>query len=195
MTGTTKGRTALTVAVPAGLLVLLSTRPWAVGTSGDALASQGVEVTGGSAAPGAVGLAVVCVVAVLGLLTGGRVIRTAASVVQVLAALGALVLVVLVAARPRDAVVSQLTGELGRTTAPSASGSATAWAWLAVATAAALVVATVLAALASRRWGGLSSRYERSTGVESGPRGEVRSTWDDLTEGHDPTLDDEPRQT
>jgi hypothetical protein len=53
----------------------------------------------------------------------------------------------------------------------------------------------VAAALSSRSWAGLSSRYERGARPESGPRGQVRSAWDELSEGGDPTLRDSPEQT
>ena len=50
-------------------------------------------------------------------------------------------------------------------------------------------------AASSRRWDGLSGRYEREPAPDRGPRGQVRTTWDQLTDGEDPTLRDAPDQT
>lgn len=190
-----KKRAVLAVLVPAALLLGLTTRPWATGASRDVLSQAVTEVSGGTAAPGVVGLLAVCVVALLGLMTGGRVIRAVAAVVMVLASLGALLMTVLVALRPVATVADAVAHELARTTAPAATGSTTVWAWLAVVAALLLVVGAALTALSSRSWAGLSSRYERGAKPASGPRGEVRTTWDELSEGRDPTLDKDSDET
>ncbi|WP_374968915.1 Trp biosynthesis-associated membrane protein [Terrabacter sp. BE26] len=184
-----KKRAALVVLVPAALLLGLTTRPWASGASGDVLAHAVTEVSGSAAAPGVVGLLAVCVVALLGLMTGGRVIRAVAAAVMVLASFAALVMTLLVAVRPVTTVADAVARELARTTAPAATGATTLWAWLAVVAAALLAAGSVLSALSSRSWAGLSSRYERGDKPASGPRGEVRTAWDELSEGRDPTLD------
>ena len=186
---------ALAVLVPAAVALLLTTRPWAVGESRDVLSAGTTEVTGGAAAPGVVGLVVVTVVALLGLMTGGRIIRAISGVVLVLAAAGATALTLLVVLRPVDAVSSAVAKELARTTAPDATGTTTAWGWAAVVVMLALLAGALAAALSSRSWAGLSSRYERGARADSGPRGQVRSAWDELSEGGDPTLRDAPDQT
>lgn len=190
-----KKRAALAVLVPAAVLLGLATRPWASGESRDVLSQAVTEVSGSTAAPGVVGLLAVCVVALLGLMTGGRVIRAVAAVVMVLASLGALVMTVLVALRPVDTVAEAVARALARTTAPAATGSTTVWAWLAVVAALLLAAGAVATALSSRSWAGLSSRYERGDKPASGPRGEVRTTWDELSEGRDPTLDNDSDET
>ena len=190
-----KKRAALVVLVPAAVLLGLTTRPWATGESRDVLSQAVTEVTGGAAAPGVVGLAAVCVVALLGLMKGGRVIRSVSAAVVALASLGALAMTLLVALRPVDTVADAVARELARTTAPDATGTATAWAWLAVLAAVLLAVGAVLAAVSSRSWAGLSGRYERGEKPASGPRGEVRTTWDELSEGGDPTLRDASDET
>lgn len=190
-----KKRAALAVLVPAAVLLALTTRPWASGESRDVLSQAVTEVSGSTAAPGVVGLLAVCVVALLGLMTGGRVIRAVAAVVLVLASLGALVMTVLVALRPVATVAEAVARELARTTAPAATGSTTVWAWLAVVAALLLAAGAVATALSSRSWAGLSSRYERGDKPASGPRGEVRTTWDELSEGRDPTLDNDSDET
>jgi hypothetical protein len=186
---------ALVVLVPAALALLLATRPWVVGESRDVLSAGTTEVAGGAAAPGVVGLVVVTVLALLGLMTGGRVIRAVSGVVIVLAAAGTAALTLLVALRPVDAVSAAVAKELARTTAPDATGTTTFWGWAAAVVSVALLAGAVAAALSSRSWAGLSSRYERGSRPESGPRGQVRSDWDELSEGGDPTLRDSPGQT
>jgi hypothetical protein len=190
-----KKRAALAVLLPAALLLGLTTQPWASGESKDVLSQAVTEVTGGAAAPGVVGLVAVCVVALLGLMTGGRIIRAVSAGVLVLTALGAAVMTLLVALRPVATVADAVARELARTTAPAATGSTTVWAWLAVVAAVLLAVGAVLTAVSSRSWGGLSGRYERGDKPESGPRGQVRTTWDELSEGRDPTLRDAPDET
>lgn len=190
-----KKRAALVVLLPAALLLGLTTRTWATGESRDVLSRAVTEVTGGAAAPGIVGLCAVCVVALLGLMTGGRVIRAVSAGVLVLSAVGAALMTLFVALRPVTTVANAVARELARTTAPAATGTSTVWAWLAVVVAALLAVGAALATTASRSWAGLSGRYERGAKPASGPRGEVRTTWDELSEGHDPTLRDAPDET
>ena len=190
-----KKRATLVVLVPAALLLVLTTRTWASGESRDVLSRAVTEVTGGAAAPGVVGLCAVCIVALLGLMTGGRVIRAVSAGVLVLSAVGAALMTLFVALRPVTTVADAVARELARTTAPAATGSSTVWAWVAVVTAGVLAVGAVLTAVSSRTWAGLSGRYERGAKPTSGPRGEVRTTWDELSEGHDPTLRDAPDET
>jgi len=190
-----KKRATLVVLLPAALLLGLTTRTWATGESRDVLSRAITEVAGGAAAPGIVGLCAVCVVALLGLMTGGRVIRTVSAGVLVLSAVGAALMTLLVALRPVTTVADAVARELARTTAPAATGTSTGWAWLAVVVAALLAVGAALATASSRSWAGLSGRYERGAKPASGPRGEVRTTWDELSEGHDPTLRDAPDET
>ena len=165
------------------------------GTTGDVLSGGAVDVTGGAAAPGAVGLTVICVVALLALMTGGRVIRSASAVVMVVSALGALAVTAFVAMRPREVVGSALSQQLARTTAPDATGRHHR-----------------MGLACCRRCRGPRLRHCGRSDLEpglvrpvcslragtkpaSGPRGEVRTTWDELSEGHDPTLRDEPDRT
>jgi uncharacterized membrane protein (TIGR02234 family) len=190
-----KKAAALAVLGPAALLLGASTQPWATGESRDVLSSAATSVTGGAAAPGVVGLLAVCVVAVLGVMTCGRLIRAVSAGVLVLAAAGAAAMTVLVALRPVATVADAVARELARTTAPAATGQSTAWVWAAVALSLLLVVGAVLTAVSSSSWAGLSSRYERGDKPASGPRGEVRTTWDELSEGGDPTLRDDPHAT
>lgn len=190
-----KRRALLVVLVPALVLLILATRPWARGEARDVLASRVVEVTGAGAAPGVIGATVVAVLALLGLMTGGRVIRAGSGGGLVLAALGAVALTARVALRPVDVVADAVSRELARTTAPDATGATTAWAWTALSAAVVLAAAAVVAAVSSRSWAGLSGRYERAAQADTGPRGQVRTSWDQLSDGSDPTLVDGPEPT
>ena len=185
----------LAVLVPAGLALLLTTRPWAVGEARDVLSAGTTEVTGGAAAPGVVGLVAVTVVALLGLMTGGRVIRAVSGVVLVLAAAGAAALTLLVALRPGRRGVSRRRqgarphdgtrchrhddgvglGRRGRHRRSPRRGHRRR-------AVEPLMGGPVVALRAGSR-------------PESGPRGQVRSAWDELSEGGDPTLRDSPEQT
>lgn len=188
-----KRRAAAVVLAPLALLLVLTTQTWVTGTASDVLSTGTTEVTGGQAAPGVVGLALVAAAALLGLSTGGRIARAVSATALVLAALGSLALVGLVVADPGRAVAAEVARELARTTAPNASGSTTVLGWLSLVAAALLSAGAVVAALSSRSWAGLSGRYERGDRSEAGPRGEVRTSWDELTEGGDPTLRDGPQ--
>ncbi len=97
--------------------------------------------------------------------------------------------------RPVQAVAAEVARELARTTAPEATGATTAWAWLGLVAALLLVAGAVAAAASSRTWAGLSGRYDREPAPDRGPRGQVRTTWDELSDGEDPTLRDAPDQT
>jgi hypothetical protein len=191
----TKRRALLAVLVPAGVLAILTTQTWVTGTSGDVLSHGPTDVTGNAAMPGVLGLCLVSAAALLALLTGGRVIRAVSATLLCLAALGTFVLVLLVALRPAQVVAAAVAQELARTTVPEATGNATALAWLAAIAALALVAGGVRAATWSRGWGGLGARYERAGRPVAGPRGEVRSAWDELSDGHDPTLGEDPGKT
>ena len=180
---------------PAALLLGLTTRTWASGESRDVLSQAVTEVTGGAAAPGVVGLVAVCVVALLGLMTGGRVIRAVSAVVLVLASLGALAMTSSSRCarstrwpKPSHASSPARRRPRPRVRAPRGPGPRSL-------VAALLAVGAVLTAVSSRSWAGLSGRYERGDKPASGPRGEVRTTWDELSEGRDPTLRDAPDET
>lgn len=190
-----KRRAAAVVLMPAALLLLLGSQSWATGATSDVLSHGTTSVTGSEAAPGVFGLGVVAVAALLGLMTGGRLIRWVSAAVLVLASLGSLVLVALVVTRPAQSVAAQLARELARTTRPQASGTTTVLGWLALLAALLLAAGALAAVASSRGWAGLSDRYERAGKPAAGPRGQVRTAWDEMTDGGDPTLRDGPEST
>jgi uncharacterized membrane protein (TIGR02234 family) len=183
------------VAVPALVLLLAATRTWLTGRSAEPLLGGGaVSATGSQVAPGVVALALVCLVALVTALTGGAVVRRVSAVVLVLAAVGALVLTVRPLTDPEEALGRVAAAGLGRTGVVRTTAEVTAWAWTAVVAAAVLALASILAAVATRRWSGLSRRFDAPGESGSAPaaateRGARRTTWDDLSEGRDPTLE------
>lgn len=186
-----KRNATVVVLLPAAVLLLLATRPWANGSARDVLTAGVTQVAGTTAAPGVPGLAVVAVVALLGLLTGGRVIRLVSAVVMVVASMAVLALTAVVALAPVQAVADAVARELARTTAPDTVGHSTVWVWLALGVAVLLAVGAVITAVSSRSWAGLSSRYERGSRPAGGPRGQALTAWDELSDGGDPTVHDD----
>ena len=67
---------SVAVAVPALVQLLAATRTWLTGRSAEPLLGGGaVSATGGQVAPGVVALTLVCLVALVTTLTGGRAVR------------------------------------------------------------------------------------------------------------------------
>ncbi len=201
---TGKRAVSVAVAVPALVLLLATTRTWLTGRSAEPLLGGGVvSATGSQVAPGVVALALVCLVALVTTLTGGPVVRRASSVVLVLAAAGAVALTVAPLTDPEQALGRVAASGLGRTGVVRTTAEVSAWAWTALVAGVLLFLASLLAAVAAGRWSGLSSRFEvpvdesgepesagerEPTPAESG-RGTHRTTWDELSEGRDPTVE------
>jgi len=177
------------VAAPLVVFLLTSGAAWATGSSADpVLGSAVVTVTGTQGAPAAIALALVVGAALVALATGGPGIRRVAGVVLVLAACGVMILAARVVLDPGAAVGRRAAELTGQTGAVGATGSATALGWLALLSTAAAVLGGVFTARAALRWAGLSDRFERDPALGSGPEDRVRSAWDALSEGHDPTM-------
>lgn len=205
---TGKRAVSVAVAVPALVLLLATTRTWLTGRSAEPLLGGGVvSATGSQVAPGVVALALVCLVALVTTLTGGPVVRRASSVVLVLAAAGSVALTVPPLTDPEQALGRVAAAGLGRTGVVRTTAEVSAWAWTALVAGILLFLATVLATVAAGRWSGLSSRFEvpvdqpvdgsggpasagdrEPTRAESA-RGTHRTTWDELSEGRDPTVE------
>ena len=201
---TSKRAVSASVAVPALVLLLATTRTWITGRSTEPLLGGGaVSATGSQVAPGVVALALVCLVALVTTLTGGPVVRRVSSVVLVLAAAGSVALTVAPLSDPEQALGRVAAAGLGRTGVVRTTAEVSGWAWTALVASVVLFLASLLAAVAAGRWSGLSSRFEvpvdesgdappvgepRPTPDATG-RGTHRTTWDELSEGRDPTLD------
>jgi uncharacterized membrane protein (TIGR02234 family) len=125
------------------------------------------------------------------------------SVVLVLAAAGSVALTVPPLTDPEQALGRVAAAGLGRTGVVRTTAEVSAWAWTALVAGVLLVLATLLAAVAAGRWSGLSSRFEVPVDESGRPasvgepeatpaasaRGTHRTTWDELSEGRDPTVE------
>ncbi len=191
----TKRSVFLMLVLPSLVLLLAATRTWVTGRSTDPVLGQAtVAATGAQAAPGVAALGAVALVAVVAVLTGGRRIRRVSSVLLVLAALAATLLTAAVVADPTAALGRLAAGGLGRTGSVDTTAARTAWPWVALLAGVALTAASVVATVAVGRWQGLSSRFETPAGGVD-RRGARRTAWDDLSEGHDPTVDSDEGRT
>jgi uncharacterized membrane protein (TIGR02234 family) len=201
---TGKRSVSAAVTVPALLLLLATTRTWLTGRSAEPLLGGSlVSATGSQVAPGVVALGLVCLVALVTTLTGGPVVRRVSSVVLVLASAGAVALVVPPLSDPEQALGRVAAAGLGRTGVVRTTAEVSVWAWVALVAGTLLVLASILAAVAARRWSGLSSRFEvpADTGTSGRPadapaeaapvtrRGTPHTAWDELSEGRDPTVE------
>jgi uncharacterized membrane protein (TIGR02234 family) len=185
------GRRALVVSVLVGAAILLASGApaWVRGRTADAVLGGGVvEASGQSVAPGTLGLALVAAAAVLGLLTGGWIARRVCAAILVLAALGSAVLVALVVADPSGALGRHAAGLAGRTGAVEVTAQLAPGVWVAVLGVVALLVGSVLGWRGCGRWSGLGSRYDRPEAAAT-DRGAIRSAWDEISEGRDPTAE------
>jgi len=199
----TKRNTFVLLAAPTLLLLLSATRTWVTGRTSDPVLGQAtVSVTGSQAAPGVVALGAVALAGLVAVFTGGPRIRRVSAVLLTLAAVGATALAVLVVADPAATLGRAAAVQLGRTGAVGSAGVLSPWAWAAVVLGAAITVGGALATLAVGRWDGLSSRFDRPEAVDGAEgaegadsRGARRSTWDELSDGHDPTSGPDDRRT
>lgn len=160
-----KGRLALLAIL--GLLVVTASgsQVWLVGTTNDAvLGASQVSATGSQAAPGAVGLAVVVLAAIVAAMVTGRRVRRVVTVVGLLAALGQVVHVVLAATAPGTTLGPLAAAAVGRSGSLPVAGRTLTWAWVGVGGGALLLAAAALSVIAVGRWPAPTSRYERPQG-------------------------------
>jgi uncharacterized membrane protein (TIGR02234 family) len=191
------------LALGAGLLLVASGRTWVaivVGEPGQptiAVEVPGRELTYGSP------LALLALAGIAGLVALRRAGRVVAGVVLLLAALGALASLLVLAATHGSASgsaaarIAELAGERAGVTVVPTGYPLAAW-WLVELLGVLLVaLAGVLAVVASGSWPSLGRRYERGAGTDGmpggrGPAARPASTWEQLDQGIDPTLDADP---
>ena len=178
------------VLLGAVLVLIAGGQAWVRGRTTDPVLGAGpVEALGSAAAPGALALALVAAAAAVGLLTGGPVARRVSAAVLALAALGIAGVVALVAADPVGTLGRQAAASAGRTGVVEVTAELAPGLWIAAAGSLFVLVSAVIGAAGSRRWAGLSARYD-APAPAADSRGAVRTAWDDLSEGVDPTTSD-----
>jgi len=190
---TSKRSVLVLVLIPAAVLLVSGSQPWVTGRTTDAvLGPATLAASGSQVAPGVLALAAVTLVSLVATLSGGLRIRRLSAAVMAAAAVGVAVLVAGVVRDPSGALGRRAAEQLGRTGSVAADGTLGGWAVAAAAAAAALVLAAVLALAAVGRWQGLSARFDRPATADGADgadaRGAHRSSWDELSDGHDPTV-------
>ena len=190
----TKKPVVILIAVAAGILLLAAGRAdWVTGTVDGVTGPAAAAAPGSDAAPGLAGLALVGIAAAVATATSGRVGRWIALVALAAVGLGVIALSARTLLDPAGVLGTVAAAQSGGTGAFEATGSASAWPWLAAAAGVLLLVSCLGALLGSKRWAGLSSRYDSPVsqdGETGGSRGErVDSAWDRVSRGDDPSVD------
>jgi uncharacterized membrane protein (TIGR02234 family) len=187
------------LAAAAALLFLASGRTWVTVVVADpGLPSITVTIGGGELTYGAP-LALLALAGIAGLVALRRAGRVVAGVLLVLLALPAAVSVLVFGLTYGSSGgaadwIAGIAGEKAGVAVSTADVTVAPW-WVVELLGVALVVlAGVLAVVASRAWPTMGRRYERAAapGAPAQPRRTADSTWDQLDAGLDPTLDVPP---
>ncbi len=164
---------------------------WVQAQAVTALGTESVSVSGPQAAPLVPSVALVVMAAGLALGLSGKVVRYVAPTLVALAAGGALIVTIGVVRAPEGSARSAAANVGG---VPQIEGAATltAWPWVsAVALVFAMLLALAIPFLA-RGWVPAARKYERDRKESStDPRIRARSDWDALSNGEDPSLQED----
>jgi uncharacterized membrane protein (TIGR02234 family) len=187
-----KGVVVLLALLGATGLLVSAFRPWVTGAVDDAvLGATRISATGAEVAPGLTAVALAVAAAAIAVVAAGRVARVVAVVAYAVCVAIAAALAVRVIADPAGVLGPVAASRVGRTGSVETVAHVTAWPWVALLACAVALLGLVGAVVGLRRWGGPSARYDAPGGTASdvaGPRGErVRSDWDELSAGRDPT--------
>ncbi len=188
-----KNLTMVAGIVLAGLVLLTWTGTWfQLVLDGTTSSGSGLTVTGSTAAPGLIALALAGLALVGALAIGGRVIRAVLGVVEVLLGFAVVFSAVAALQNPATASESLITGAtgIGGTAAIEklvTSVTVTPWPWLAAVAGLLVMALGVVIVLTGRRWPGSSTKYQ-AVRLESQQPGEnPAADWDSLSGGDDPT--------
>jgi uncharacterized membrane protein (TIGR02234 family) len=187
-----KGVVVLLALLGATGLLVSAFRPWVTGAVDDAvLGATRISATGSEVAPGLTAVALAIAAAAIAIVAAGRIARLVAVVAYAVCLAIAAALAVRVIADPDGVLGPVGASRVGRTGSVETVADATIWPWVALASCCVALLGLVGAVVGMRRWGGPSSRFEAPGSGEAdvaGPRGErVRSDWDELSAGRDPT--------
>jgi uncharacterized membrane protein (TIGR02234 family) len=185
----------LLVMVSASVILVSGSREWVSGSVGDAtLGAIVLHGKGSDIAPGALAAAFVGLASAVAAATSGRVVRVIASCSGLLAALLGAGVIISMLADPDGALGRLAAAGTGRSGTVAAHGQVGIWAWVALTAMLVMGLGGIAALAGSRRWDGLSSRYDapvaggkskRGSGVQQDRRRE--SEWEQLSRGEDPT--------
>jgi uncharacterized membrane protein (TIGR02234 family) len=191
-------RVVLVLILASASIVLISgSREWVSGSVGDAsLGTVALHGKGSDIAPGAMAAALVGLAAAVAAATSGGVVRVLAAWSALLAALLGAGVIIVTLANPNGALSGLAASSTGRGAAVATGGQVGSWAWVALAAMLVMAFGGAGALVGSRRWDGLSSRYEVPVdGGNSAPGSKVQpgrgrdSDWEQLSRGEDPTAE------
>lgn len=194
---TSKPMVLVLMLASASVILVSGSREWVSGSVGDAaLGAMTLHGKGSDIAPGALAAALVGLASAVAAATSGRAVRVIAACSALLAAVLGAAVVISALANPDGALGALAAAGTGRSGTVAANGRVGAWAWVALSATLVMGLGGLGALVGSRRWNGLSSRYDApvagrapqldSTG-ELGRRRELE--WDQLSRGEDPTIE------
>ncbi len=193
------------VLVSASVILASGSREWVSGSVGDAaLGATVLHGKGSEIAPGALAAALVGMASAVAATTAGTVVRIIAACSALVAGLLGAGVIISVLADPDRALGGLAASGTGRSGTVAAHGLVGIWAWVGLTAMLVMGLGGVGALVGSRRWDGLSSRYDApvtgktsppdagsDAGVEQPPGRE--SDWDRISRGEDPTIEKSSR--
>lgn len=188
-----KNLTLLAGVVLSGLVLLTWTGEWfGLTLDGRSASHTSLAVTGNTAAPALIALALAGLALTGALAIAGSIVRFILGVVE--AILGAIVVysAIVALSNPAEASAALITGATGVSGTASIVAmvtrvSVTAWPWLTIIVGVLVVALGVLIVLTGRRWPGSSRKYQATAVQAEEPGTNPVADWDSLSGGGDPT--------
>ena len=182
----TSKRMVLFMVLVSALVILVSgSREWVWGSAGDAaLGASTLQGRGSDVAPGAMAAALVGLASAVAVTTSGRLVRLVAASSALLAALLGAAVVITILSNPGIALGELAAAGTGRSGNVAAQGDVGGWAWVALAATIVMGLGGLGALVGSRRWHGLSSRYDAPVAGRA-----AQAEWEQLSRGEDPTAE------
>ena len=180
---TSKRIVLVLVLAAASVILVAGSQEWVWGSVDDAvLGASALHGSGSDIAPGALAAALVGLASAVAAATSGRVVRVIAACSALLAGLLGAGVIISILADPGGALGGLAAAGTGRSGTVAAHGQVGSWAWVALAAMLVMGLGGVGALVGSRRWDGLSNRYDA-------PASGRESEWDQLSRGEDPTAE------
>jgi uncharacterized membrane protein (TIGR02234 family) len=195
-------RSAVVVAtvISSAVLLIAGAQPWVIlGLSSAESSARELVVTGGTLAPSFVGLSLAFAAALIVSLVSRLVVRIVSAAIAICAALGGLIVSLVVISDPIAAArvsISTVTGvsDTIRQRDLIDTLALTPWAFIALVMLVGAACVGVAVIVSGRTWSNNSRRYERpeSSSARQGTRGggvenDPHETWDNFSGGGDPT--------